>query len=657
MRYFFLYISIVFIFLNISPNEAYGQRRELPPANSQSDTPIGFSSTDFFQDSTNLEQDSVLQVVLDTSDAIIIKAFDPFNENFITDTLLSLEFSRFDPARKNKWQHVHAGNVGTQTYSLLFHSTFNDRGRYWRDKAFRVYQRPLEDFEFYRLTQAITRASFYMKPTTEKGLFDLKFGRSFANDISISLDYRKGNQSANFLKSATIFEDLKFGISSNSLDRIYNCFYVFAFSRNEVEHNNGIQNITTPNITNPELVSVNSNLAQTNIRRTQHLFRHSLSIGKSENAYKLSLVHQVSLYNDRYKFSDTGISNTFSSDFYNNFNTLSLTSGLRMFSATRVFENKLSVLAIKHAPFVKDEPTDRLLLIEGGLSNQAILHNMEPVTTALNGSSIFGKLNWKILEKLRIKARGSFGLGAIAGSYQLQPEAQLKFKDLIEIEGGLDIHAMLPSFHQQVLLVNQQEIWANTFSNIRNQRIYGKMNWKKLIPFHVGLSQHSIQNYIYMDQNQMIQQNQENINVQQINAGIQLKLWRIHFDNDVYFQNTSSEIIRAPKLIGNHSFYYQGHLFKKAMWAKFGLDLRAHDPFRVYAFQPASGMFYLQDEFTTDWQFNLDGFFAFKIEKFRFTFRIMDILAPLRDEYLFYQYSAPLEPFDFRLGISWDFVD
>ena len=77
-----------------------------------------------------------------------------------------------------------------------------------------------------------------------------------------------------------------------------------------------------------------------------------------------------------------------------------------MFSATRVFENKLSVLAIKHAPFVKDEPTDRLLLIEGGLSNQAILHNMEPVTTALNGSSIFGKLNWK--------AKIFWGLGNLA---------------------------------------------------------------------------------------------------------------------------------------------------------------------------------------------------------------------------------------------------
>lgn len=93
------------------------------------------------------------------------------------------------------------------------------------------------------------------------------------------------------------------------------------------------------------------------------------------------------------------------------------------------------------------------------------------------------------------------------------------------------------------------------------------------------------------------------------------------------------------------------------MWSKFGFDLRAHDPFQIYAFQPAVGSFYLQDDFTTNWQLNLDGFFAFKIQKFRFTFRIMDILAPLREEFLFYQHTYAFEPLDYRLGISWDFVD
>lgn len=93
------------------------------------------------------------------------------------------------------------------------------------------------------------------------------------------------------------------------------------------------------------------------------------------------------------------------------------------------------------------------------------------------------------------------------------------------------------------------------------------------------------------------------------------------------------------------------------MWSKFGFDLRAHDPFQIYAFQPAAGAFYLQDDFTTNWQLNLDGFFAFKIQKFRFTFRIMDILAPLREEFLFYQHTYAFEPLDYRLGISWDFVD
>lgn len=654
LKYSFYYLT----FLLLLPLASHAQKRGAPPANTQTQAPIGFQANDFdLQDSTDLLQDSILQVVLDTSDAIITKAFDPFSERFISDTLLSPSFTQFDPARKNKWQHVHAGNVGTQTYGLLFNSNFNDRGRTWRDQAFRVYQDPVENFEFYRLTQAITRATFYMKPTTEKGLFNVDFGRSFANDINISLHYNKGNQSSNFLKSATLFEDLEVGIQSNSIDRTYNCFYLFSFSRNEVEHNNGIKILSTANNTNPELVSINSNLANTNIRRSQHLFRQSLSIGSSESSYKLSLAHQISLYNDRYRFSDTGINNSFSDSFYSNFNLLGLDGGIRMFSETRVLENKISLLAIKHESFVKEDPTKRIFYLEGGLSSQSILHRMEPVSTSLNAISVFGKLDWKLLENIRLKGTANLGLGAITGTYQLHPQAFVQLKDFVELSGGLDIHAILPSFHQQVLLVNQQEIWANNFSSIRNQRIYGLLKWKKLIPFHVGISQHSVQNYVYMDSNQLMQQYQENINIQQLNAGVQLKLWRIHLDNDVYFQNISSDKIRAPRLIGNHSLYYKGYLFKKAMWSKFGVDLRAHDPFQAYAFQPASGTFYLQDDFTTNWQLNLDGFFSFKIQKFRFTFRIMDILAPLREEFLFYQYPYAFEPLDYRLGISWDFVD
>ena len=54
-------------------------------ANTQTQAPIGFQANDFdLQDSTDLLQDSILQVVLDTSDAIITKAFDPFSERFIT---------------------------------------------------------------------------------------------------------------------------------------------------------------------------------------------------------------------------------------------------------------------------------------------------------------------------------------------------------------------------------------------------------------------------------------------------------------------------------------------------------------------------------------------------------------------------------------------
>ena len=75
LKYSFYYIT----FLLLLPLASHAQKRGAPPANTQTQAPIGFQANDFdLQDSTDLLQDSILQVVLDTSDAIIPKPFNPF---------------------------------------------------------------------------------------------------------------------------------------------------------------------------------------------------------------------------------------------------------------------------------------------------------------------------------------------------------------------------------------------------------------------------------------------------------------------------------------------------------------------------------------------------------------------------------------------------
>ena len=90
LKYTFIYIFLSICFIGLLPQTAVAQKKGGPPVNNQTQAPTGFQSDDFFlQDSTDLEQDSVQQIVLDTSDAILIKAFDPYKERFISDTTLN----------------------------------------------------------------------------------------------------------------------------------------------------------------------------------------------------------------------------------------------------------------------------------------------------------------------------------------------------------------------------------------------------------------------------------------------------------------------------------------------------------------------------------------------------------------------------------------
>ena len=656
-----IHVSVVLIICCLlTPSDLLAQERGStnrtnPPTTGSN--PFGNNPFAIDQDSTSLLNDSLPEVVIDTSDAIRLNAFSPFLESYINDTLIGPEFNIFDPGRKNKYHFVHAGNVGTQVYPLVFNRSFNPNGRSWSDDVFRFYIQDQDSFKIYRLSQAITRTSFYMKPGTENGQFSAELSRTFAKDINLSFSFQKNNQEANFLHSGALSEYLNLGISRSNINKLYQAIYYYHFSRNEVSHNNGLVNIADEITANVSLLNVQSTTANTNIRRSKHLYRHSLNIGKAESAYKFSVLHQLSLYQDQVRFSDSEVSSSYSSAFYQNFNPLGFTEGLRLFSRTRILENKGGIYLLKHKEYKDDEPNERIFYLEAGLQYQNILHEMEPVQSRLNSLALYGDLDWTLFEGLQVMTKAQLGFGNTAGTYALHPSASYKWKDNIELNAGIDIHAQLPGFHQQVLLINQQEIWANSLQTSRSQRIYAKAEWKKGLPIHAGISQMSLQNHIYMDQNQNLQQFTENINIQQLNLGAKLKLWRIHLDNDVYLQNISEDIIRRPKLIGMSSLYYKGFLFKGNMWARFGADLRTTDPYRIDAFQPAANMFYLQDDYTSPWQFNMDAFFAFKIQSFRFTFRVKDVLAATRNQFLFYQYGYAQEPLDFRLGIAWDFVD
>ncbi len=84
------------------------------------------------------------------------------------------------------------------------------------------------------------------------------------------------------------------------------------------------------------------------------------------------------------------------------------------------------------------------------------------------------------------------------------------------------------------------------------------------------------------------------LNYAQIQARAQFKLGKLYTDHQFVLQQYSDkQVFSAPAFSTISSFYFQGHLFKKAMLARIGVDVNYYSSYTAYAYRPDMAMFYI----------------------------------------------------------------
>ncbi len=146
-------------------------------------------------------------------------------------------------------------------------------------------------------------------------------------------------------------------------------------------------------------------------------------------------------------------------------------------------------------------------------------------------------------------------------------------------------------------------------------------------------------------------------------AGVKgyVKFWKFKNDFDIYYMGSSNkDIFLMPDVYIGYRFYFDGKLFKsKKLHVQLGIGLRYFNSMRLYSFNNALSVFTLGEDLSGANFPYLDAFINMKLGKASFFFKAYNLST------FFYQTPSeirvanryPINPFQFRVGLRWRFLN
>lgn len=169
-----------------------------------------------------------------------------------------------------------------------------------------------------------------------------------------------------------------------------------------------------------------------------------------------------------------------------------------------------------------------------------------------------------------------------------------------------------------------------------------------------------VNNYVYWDQNALPQVLESDLLILSGSFSKHFKVSGFHSDNKMLIQyTTANEVLRLPIIALNTSNYWKQSLFKGALIADLGFDFYFTSKYKASAYMPATGVFYLQDEYDVGSFPFLDVFFTFRIQRTRIFVSYNNVFNGLgfASNNYFTTYLYPMKPRNFRFGLVWTFYD
>lgn len=270
---------------------------------------------------------------------------------------------------------------------------------------------------------------------------------------------------------------------------------------------------------------------------------------------------------------------------------------------------------------------------------------------------IFSRRNGKHVD---FNVRGDVCVaGYKIGEFNIDGDIRARFrigKDTVSIKASAYVRNEEPGYFVKKYASNHYW-WLNHFS--KTYRIYGGGTLtypSKYIQGEFKVEFENLSKMIYFGEDGMPHQHDGNVQVFSADLKLNITTKRFGMENNVVYQHSSSDVLPLPDFALYHSIYYKDRWFK-VFDIQIGVDMRYHTKYYAPVLNPATAQFDLQHKKKVGNYPVLSAFINAKLKTVRFYL----LLSHFNYWFTNYQYYSmpnyPLNPVQWKLGISWAFFD
>lgn len=304
-----------------------------------------------------------------------------------------------------------------------------------------------------------------------------------------------------------------------------------------------------------------------------------------------------------------------------------------------------------------------------GFQNDLIWYQDSMTNDFFQNSTVKGELDYKFSDRINFRVAGDqIVIGRNFGDFLYEANADIAIGDKI---GKISLGAYSQNKSPEMVFDRMNYTyhqWSNSFDKTKTQNLSFAYS-NKAIGFNGKVEYFLINKYLYFkeidnpDNNERLDRvivptQSGNLNLLKVSVGQNFKFGAISFDNKVVYQKSDAmDVLMTPELYTWHSLYYSGFWYN-VLDFRIGTDVRFNTPFRAPSYAINAGQFY-QDNVGLE-------FSTYPIVDFWLTANIgrvnLFVSNNFTNQYIYPKgyYTVrryPMNPANFRFGVSWKFYD
>lgn len=203
--------------------------------------------------------------------------------------------------------------------------------------------------------------------------------------------------------------------------------------------------------------------------------------------------------------------------------------------------------------------------------------------------------------------------------------------------------------------INDYGRFDNTFVNQLTGRLDQTLGRQRL---QASVAVVNISNLVFYNQQAVPEQLSAERQLVIVGVRHRFQIGNLFADNQgTYTVGGDQEGLRIPSFVANAKVYYQGFIFKKALFGQIGTELYYQSRFRAYDYSPSTQQFFVQDHFVIRRYSLLDAFLNVDIRTVSVFLKMAYLNQGLhRNGYFTTPYYTGL-PRRFEVGLKWQFFD